>query len=197
MNPNLATVRKAILRDADPATLLIAVESGIRVYQRAPDSLVLPKDHKMLLPLIEAFAGKPAEFAEFVRSIRDDLEDSLHYEKLNTVFRRIFTKGVTMARRRRPTGAVLCVAKQLKKIGRELEYRDKLVVANVLEKAWGAKRLQALRSTRSELRVERLTEEQKEDVLADYWRKVDKSIERGDPLKMLGLTIDDILEVLA
>lgn len=169
-----------LLHASDIGKWMRLADSYIQAYNRIPDQFVLPKEHQLLKPIIDAFALDTQAFATYIRAMRDGSEGSA-YDELHDLYRTISVRALQAQRRSRiRKAALLLVPLVEQKIGRVLRYDDEVIVAKFVEQRWGSMRMMALASARGERQDKRLPSEDRAVMLEEFWRSIDRKLEQGE-----------------
>lgn len=163
-----------ILHDHDPAKWLVLVDQYVLTLTRVGE-LILPREHAVLRPVVEAFQDDLPGFVDYVRALRDTLPAGEAKINVHQFYRVLAVRHAQQVRRRRldkaldKAGAVL---------GRALDPDERRRVAILLEKHWGARRLQLLRDTKKQL-GRRVSTAERAELLDQFWAEVDAEIAAG------------------
>lgn len=169
-----------LLRAPDIGKWLRMADSYIQAYNRIPDQFVLPREHAVLKPVIDAFALDTQAFATYIRAMRDGSE-GIAYDELHDLYRTVSVRALQTQRRSRiRKAALLLVPLVEQKVGRVLRYDDEVVLAKFIEQRWGAMRMMALASARAERQDRRLPAEDRAILLEEFWRALDRKLDEGE-----------------
>lgn len=169
----LRDTTRAILKSTTPAVMLKLADKYIEAYNEMPEAFVLPREHVILLPIIEVFHDSLGDFVEYIKAIRNNLS-GVEKTDVHEFYRTISTRHVQQVRRKRAERALESLTKT---IGRQLEQDEKVRVVKNLEKHWGARRTAMLKQASGE---GDLTVNVRAQLLVDFWKQIDKEIEDGD-----------------
>lgn len=168
-----------MLKEPSPAKWLRLADTYIQAYNRVPNQFVLPRDHLVLKPVIDAFALDTAAFAAYIRAVRDGSHGE-QFDELHDLYRTVSVRALQTQRRNRfRKAALLAVPAVEKALGRPLHYDDEVVVAKFIEQKWAAMRMEAMATARAERKNNRLSTEDRALVLEKFWRELDEALERG------------------
>lgn len=176
---DLREATRTLMRQPDIARQLRLVDSYIQAYNRLPDQFVLPSDHALLKPIIEAFASDITAFAQYIKTLRDASETHC-YDELHDLYRTIDMRAMQAARRTRIRKAVVVLMPEFSKaLGRELTYEEQLKMARFIEHRWGAMRLAHMDEERRKHHAKRLPAEERTTTLAQFWKSVETALENN------------------
>jgi hypothetical protein len=146
-------------------------------FNQMPDAFVLPAQHAVLKPVIEAFNLDTATFVNYIRAIRDQYEPGQQKVELQRLYRTILTRSVQQSRRGRVHRAIVATEKML---GRTLDPDERDRVTLKLEQHWAHRRLEFLKSARSTTDKGRLNTDERSEKLQEFWDEIDAEIARGE-----------------
>ncbi len=171
---------RALMRRSDIASQLRLADSYIQAYNRVPDQFVLPADHAILKPIIEAFASNTSAFAQYIKTLRDASE-SKDYDELHDLYRTIDMRALQSARRSRIRKAVAVLLPEFSAaLGRDLTYEEQLKAARFIEHRWGAMRVAHMSEERSKHNKGRLPAEERTTSLSQFWSNIETSLENNN-----------------
>lgn len=177
---SLRDTTNILLRASDVGSWLRLADSYIQAYNRIPQQFVLPADHALLKPIIESFASDVVAFSAYVRALRDAIEDGTAKDELHDLYRMTSMRGLQQERRARINKAATILTEQVEPVlGRELTYEDRLQMARFIEHRWGDMRLTTMAEERKLRNSKRLTTEERNIVLHDFWKTLDTALENG------------------
>lgn len=169
-----------LLHAPDVGNWIKLADNYIQTRNKMPESFVLPANHAVLKPIIEAFASDAEAFSDYIRALRDS-SGGVVYDELHNIYRTISTRTLQVVRRTRLRKAVTTLLPHLeKRAGRAVNYREQMHICDLLEKEWGAMRLNLMRRERDALERKRLPTEERAAVLDAFWTDIDKKIEKGE-----------------
>lgn len=171
-------VTESLLRNPDKLTdLLTIADKHMQTYQESPELFMLPKAHEFLLPLIETFASDLEGFTFYLIELRDKFDrSSKQFVEIQKIYRRINGRHVQASRRDRIRRAV---AKAEDQWG-EIPFTLRMHWMAKLEHEWAQRRLVFLDHARQRLKTERLSTEQRTEVLLEFWDIIDTEIYEGN-----------------
>lgn len=192
---NLRDTTSYLLRAPDVGTWLKLADNYMQTYNRMPASFVLPADHAIVRPIVEAFASDTGAFADYIKALRD-ASDGVAYDELHALYRTISIRALQTTRRTRVRKAVLLLTPAIEELtSKTLSYDDQVVLAKYVEQAWGTLRLTLMDRERAALSRKRLDTEDRAVLLDAFWKDIDNKIEKGQVL--LGETsLDDLVELM-
>lgn len=177
---DLRTATSSLLRDPKVATWLKLADSYIQAYNRMPKQFVLPAEHSMLKPVIEAFAYDTDAFAQYIRALRD-AADGTAYDELHELYRMVSMRALQNERRARiRKGLLLLFPHMAAALGREPTYDEQMRIARFIEQRWGAMRIEFLASERRLYKTRRLSSEERNISLKRFWKSLDDALEKGE-----------------
>lgn len=174
---DLRDATKTLLRVPDVAKWLRLADTHIQAYNRMPERFVLPADHALIKPVIEAFANDTDAFAKYIRALRD-ASDGTAYDELHELYRTISMRALQSERRSRIRKAVAMLARLLAaELGRQITYDEAVMVGRYVETQWGIMRIEHLSHHRRLHNTKRLTSEDRAIALASFWASIDKALD--------------------
>lgn len=182
-----------LLRAHDAAAWLRRADNYIHAYNKLPTDFVLPADHAILRPIIEAFATDTQAFAEYLRAMRDG-STGVSFDEIHALYRTVGLRSLQVIRRTRTRRAVMLLLEDLQHVlGSELNYDAQIRIAKVLEQIWGSERMALLSRERSRMTSKKLTSEDRAVLLNAFWKDIDNKLERGE-VPLFGRTVSDIAQ---
>ena len=183
-----------LLRLPDVGAWLKLADNYIQTYNRLPERFVLPADHALLQPVIEAFAKDGEAFSTYIRALRD-ATDGVAYDELHALYRTVSVRVLQVVRRTRLRRAVMLLLPQLEPLlGRSIGYDDQQRVAKFLEQCWGAMRMAAMSEQRISQQSKRLNTDDRGLLLGDFWKQLDLEIDKGE-VPLGSSTLHDIINL--
>lgn len=174
---DLRAATRTILDSDEPADWLQLADMYIASFVAMPDSFVLPAQHAVLAPVVNAFYDNDVAFAEYVRALRDELPKGARRAAVHYVFRTINGRATQQVRRARMARALLVVEAML---GRKLEPDERKRVAAKLEQHWATRRREFLKAARGSTHKGRLTTDEQSALLKEFWDEIDAEIARRE-----------------
>jgi len=169
-----------LLRAPDVGKWLRLADNYMQTYNRMPETFVLPAEHSVVQPIIEAFAKDTAAFADYIRALRDG-STGIAYDELHALYRTISIRALQVERRTRVRSAVMIIINDLQElVGRAIKYDEQLKVAKIIEQIWGDMRMSLMARERSLVSEKRLAVDDRAVLLAAFWRDIDNKLARGE-----------------
>lgn len=194
---DLRQATKALVDAPDLAIQLRMVDSYIQSFNRLPSKFVLPYEHINLKPIIEAFAHDLKAFSAFIKALRDTCEGE-RYIEVHELYRTISLRALQQERRTRINRAIELLSPIAEQhFNRPLTADDRLRLGRLAEQRWGALRLDYMREARREYNADRLTAEQREEVLAEFWQSIQRGLDNGVVTLGGGDPVDYIKEYIS
>jgi hypothetical protein len=185
-----------LLRVTDPASQLRLADNYIQTYNKLPSRFILPSAHKNLQPIIEAFANDVNGLVAYIRAIRDASEGGA-YDELHDLYRTVSIRALQQTRRARIGKGVALVEKEVgRRLQREIHAEDRVTIARYIEQMWGAMRLEYMSAERSLRKADRLSSEERNIVLEEFWKKIDAELADGRVPIRTKNDMDDLTEKL-
>jgi len=174
---NLQSATEEILSVPDRAHEWVALaDEYMQSYNRSPNTFLLPWEHRFLKPLVETYAHNLEGFCQYVQGLRDSVpRDSLAWERLQQVYRKLTGRHVQQERRLRSDRAV---AKAEELYG-PTDYHTRLKWIANLEHEWAQRRLSFMEGFRQKTENHRLSVDERAEVLAEFWDMIDTEIQEG------------------
>lgn len=158
----------------DAAEWLRLADKYIGMYETDKKRFNLPDDHRQLESIVKKFAGDVAGFAEYILEIRNGFERGTpQYDNLNKLYRGVFTRGVQRERRAR---ADMAVHKAIDQHGPPPSFSERLSWIARREADWADRRLAFLEKVRHSSGYERLSREETNVLLRQFWASIDDEI---------------------
>lgn len=184
-----------LLRTPDVGEWLKLADAHMQAYNKMKSKFVLPADHAVLRPVIEAFAADTPAFVEYVKALRD-ASDGVAHTELHQLYRTISVRTLQATRRVRIRNAVNLLTPKLEAaLGRELTYQDKVRVGSFVEQCWGEWRMAAQEEERRSLRAKRINTEDRSALLDAFWRDIETALAAGK-VPLGDKTEADIIEMI-
>ena len=183
-----------LLRLPDIGAWLKLADNYISTYNRMPQRFVLPVEHALLKPIIEAFAKDGAAFTTYIHALRD-AADGAAYDELHALYRTVMVRVMQTVRRTRLRKATLLLLPQLEPLlGRDIAYDDQQRVAKFLEQCWGAMRIAAMSEGRTNQKAKHLNTNDRSVLLENFWKNLDQQLDQGE-VPMSEHTLQDIINL--
>ena len=173
-----------LLLNHEPAKWLRLADSYIQMFNKSPREFILPREHARLKPLIEIYAHDLQGFVLYILGVRDSYtHDAATYADLHKLYRTVSTRALQQDRRVRLNAAV---EKAMQLRGRPASFHTRATWARRMEQAWGQRRLQHMSEYRDKTQRNRLTVEERSEILDEFWKSIEEEIARGDLPPMEG-----------
>ena len=167
---------------SDPAERVVCFQIADKYlveYDRRPEFLLIPKEHAFSKPVVEAFANDSLAYAKWLRKLNTNyLERASEPSKLLTeVASRVQSRGLNQRRRAIESDALFAAIK------------SQAVKDVTLDKARYTKRLRDfikkdyeshLKSFRSKTSNGKLTQEERETIILEYWESMAQRAVSGE-----------------
>lgn len=165
-----------LLNDPSIADKLRLVDDYITHRMRAGRRFILPNEHGELEPLIEEYGANFAKFVNYVRSLRDTvMPRSEVYISLHELYRTLEVRLVQQQRRDRARRALEIYERK----NPRASYDDKMRWLRKLEQSWGRRRMAKMEEYRRKTATGRLSTEEREGILKEFWQDIDREIAVG------------------
>ena len=170
-------VTDRLISDPQVADKLRLADSYMLQRDRMGRSFSLPTEHALLRPIIDEYTHNFPEFVAYVRELRNTVQPrSSNYIALHELYRMLEVRLVQQQRRDRARKALAWLEKHYPK----LNFDQKQRWIRKLEQQWGRERLDTLDTARRKTARGRVTTDERESLLEDFWAEVDERIEKGD-----------------
>jgi hypothetical protein len=166
-----------LVKDPHVADKLRLADSYMLQQQRVGRDFALPREHMDLLPIIDRYSKSFHKFVAYVKSVRDTVPPrSTNYVTLHELYRMLEVRLVQQGRRERARRALMWLEGQYP----TLNYDQRQRWLRKLEQSWGKERMQALDNARRKTSRGRVSTEEREEILEQFWDEIDQRVERGD-----------------
>ena len=166
-----------LITDPHIAEKLRLADSYMLQVERMGRQFRLPSEHVVLEPIIEKYARNFPRFVAYVRELRDTVEPrSSSYIALHELYRMLEVRLVQQQRRDRARRALAWLEKHYPKLTSE----QKLRWVRKVEQQWGKRRMAAMEDVRRKTLRGRLSTDERETVLEEFWQEIDQEVEKGD-----------------
>jgi uncharacterized coiled-coil DUF342 family protein len=170
-------ITERLIDDPQVVDKLKLVDAYIIQLHKLGRQFILPHEHAELKPLVEAYANDLPKFVAYIKAIRDAVPQRGNtYIALHELYRTLNVRQVQQERRARAGKAWEWLERKHPK----LDYEQKTRWLRKLEQQWGRERLAYMDDIRRKLDKPRLTTEEREEVLDEFWREIDAGIKRGE-----------------
>ncbi len=162
--------------DPKAADKLRLADSYMLQQQRLGRNFVLPDKHAEIEPIIERYAQNLTKFVDYVKSLRDQAPPrSDGYFALHELYRTLEVRMIQQQRRERAKRAYAWLEHNHPK----LTYEQRQRWLRKLEQQWGRDRMDFLDAQRRKTGKGRLSTEEREELLQEFWAEVDAEIAAG------------------
>jgi hypothetical protein len=166
-----------LVSDPQVADRLRLADSYMLQLQRVGRNFVLPNEHSILQPIIDRYSKSFPKFVAYVKSLRDTVPPrSANYIALHELYRMLEVRLVQQQRRERGRKALAWLEKNHPK----LSYEQKQKWFRKLEQQWSKERMSALDGARRKTVRGRVSTDEREELLAEFWAEVDERVAKGD-----------------
>lgn len=177
MSINETTAR--LMREQDVARALRLIDKYMGVYRSDKKQFALPEEHQYMEPVIKYYAERASGFAKYILRLRNaKAHDAGQYSALNKLYRTVFTRAVQKERRARAEKAVRLAEATY---GPSPSFQERLAWIARREAEWARGRMEFLENVRQASGKGKLTREEANAAVADYWGQVDADISAGVP----------------
>ena len=175
---DLREFRATVLRLDKPEEVLRLADKYLAQMEEMGDSFVLPREHVLVKPVLEYYAGDQSGWLKFLDSIRQRLPKNRRkfHEGVQELFRTVEVRVVQAERRARIDAAVtMAVRKKLI----PADYDSKMQYGRKCTQTWQLRRTDTLAKA-AKAQGRKLTVEERELILSEFWREIDAEIVRGE-----------------
>lgn len=174
----LAVLREFLLDHETPGKLLEIADKYLHSMGKLGSEFVLPKQHEVLLPILEYYAGDLPGWVAYVKSIRDNMDRGTdRWRAVYELYRTLEVRNVQRERRERLNAAV-DMAVRLGWV--QPDFESKRRYANRCTNEWARMRTSLLDSVRSRTAKGRISEEERAELLERFWSEIDEFIQAGE-----------------
>lgn len=176
---DLREFRETLLRLDRPEEVLLLADRYLTQLEAMGDSFVLPREHVLVKPALEFYAGDLAGWVKFVKGVRDRLPVSgrQYHKGMNELYRKLEIRLTQQERRERLTRAVDMA---LRKGMVENNYDAKMVYARRCTKAWQTRRDNMLALAAKQTQTGRLSAAEGAELRDEFWQRIDEEIANGE-----------------
>ena len=176
---DLKEFRDTLLRLDRPGEVLRLADTYLRQFEDMGDKFVLPKQYELIKPVLETYYHDLAGWVKFVRGVRDRLPVSgrKYHPEVQELYRTLEIRLMQQTRRERLDKAV-AMAVRRKMI--ESTYDEKMRYARRCTQAWKVRRDNMLTVASKQTSKGRLSVEEREELLAEFWAGIDAEIDNGE-----------------
>lgn len=177
MNFEEATTK--VLQSVDPSTELRLADDYIAAWKKRGDLFVLPREYAHLKPIIERYSADTKRFLRYVRAVRDEIAEvdgmsSMRYKHLQEFVRTLDVRTVQALRRDRLRGALAWLEREHPGVSTA----QKKAWAVRVQQLWQKQRMAWLEAERKQ-RGGRLSEDERREVLDEFWDTLEQQITEG------------------
>ena len=176
---NIKEFRDTLLRLERPEEILRLADEYLQDLEHKGDRFILPREHIVVKPALEYYAGDMEGWVRFIKSVRDRLpvDGRRYHSGVQSFFRTVIIRLTQTQRRARLDAAVeMAVRKRLI----TNEYDDKMRYARRCTQVWKQRRDNLLRQHSAQTGSGRLSVEEREELLAEFWAGVANEIANGE-----------------
>lgn len=172
MNSDLHHVKQSIINSTNPAVLLEIIDGYIDLYNRSRANFILPAPHANLQVVIDACAHDGMEFRNFIREVRDSIDDSRVVD-VHRFYRKVNTRVSQRILRERKNIAIKKIQEHL-----NLEFTSGQwdAVYVWITQYWAKNREDFLALHRAAEPGRRLSSDQRTELSEEFWEKVDTDL---------------------
>ena len=176
---DLAEFRSTLLRIDSPEAVLRLADKYLTQMQEMGSSFVLPREHSIVLPALEYYSGDLKGWVKFIKGVRDRLpvNGRSYHEGMHELYRMVNVRLTQMERRERLDAAVIAAVR--KKLITDT-YEEKMRYTRRCTQLWKTRRDSMLRQAASQTGKGRLSVEERETLLEQFWAGVSEEINRGE-----------------
>lgn len=165
-----------LISDPQAADKLRLADSYILQLQRMGRNFVLPAEHTILEPIIERYGKNLPKFVDYVKSLRDSVPARTNsHIALHELYRMLEVRIVQQQRRDRARRALAWLEKEQPRLTSEQKTRW----VRKLEQEWGKERMEYLEAHRKKTGTGRLSSEERQELLDEFWQEKDAEIAKG------------------
>lgn len=171
----LATARNALLRKPDVCDWVKMADKYMAVYVSDKRRFVLPEEHKELDPIVKHYASRQKDFARFLLELRDAFpRGTAQYAELNKFYRTVLARAIQQERRVRSDRALELAEETY---GPAPSFSERLQWVARREAEWASERLDYLAERRRKTTGNKLSRDETNQLLEEFWAMVDHRIE--------------------
>jgi hypothetical protein len=147
-------------------------------YSKDPSSLKLDKRDSVLLPSLKKVVKDVSVLADAMLEIRDGIDRGhSQYKDVNKIYRSVLARAVQQERRERAERAFKAAEEQY---GKCPSFAERLRWIAALEHEWAGQRMTRLEEFRRKVTGMRLSRDETEHILDQFWADIDALIDDGD-----------------
>jgi len=174
---DLKEFRATLLRLDHPEQILQLADTYLTQQQTMGSSFILPKEHEIVKPVLDYYTGDLAGWVKFVKGVRDRLpvDGRKFHAGVHEFYRKLEIRHVQMERRSR-LDAALEVSLRKKLIPNT--YEDKMRYTRRCTQVWKQRKDNLLKLHTP--KTGRITVEEREELLDEFWKMIDTEIQNGE-----------------
>lgn len=174
----LQEVRDALLDADDPAGALRQADHLLDAYAKQREKYVLPREQVFFQAILDYYVDDLAGWVKFVTNVRDRLPERGDARRdVQALLRTLDVRLTQQVRRERISRAV---AMAIRKAMVKDVYDDKIRYGRRCVQSWKLRRETLLKSLRDRTATGRVSVEEREEALAEFWQGIDEEIDRGE-----------------
>lgn len=163
--------------DPQAADKLRLADNYMLQRQRMGRQFRLPDEHADIEPIIDRYGTNLEKFVSYVKALRDQAPPrSSGYIALHELYRTLEVRMIQQQRRERARKAYTWLEKNYPK----LTYDQRQRWIRKLEQQWGRERMAFLEGYRNKTKTGRLSTEEREELLQEFWADIDQGVDKGD-----------------
>jgi hypothetical protein len=174
---DLKEFRATVLRLDRPEDVLKLADSYLTRMQEMGDKFILPREHVLVKPALEYYAGDLAGWVKFVKSVRDRLpkDGRTFHQGIQELYRTLEIRLTQQERRERLDAAV---AVAVKKRLIDDDYDSKMRYARRCTQVWKIRRDNLLKAHIP--KKGRISLEERDELLTKFWEDIMAEIRNGE-----------------
>lgn len=173
----LRELRDTLLTISHPERWLILADDYLNRFEAQGKEFILPKEHKILAPILNHYVGDLEGWMRFVRSVRNGLPPrSLEYSRVHYVYSKVESRFL-VGRERRLTGLALDVALAEKLIPDTKEAKARY--ADRCRQHWKKLRAAMLNEARRASPTGRVSMNHRKELLKAFWAQLENDLNNG------------------
>jgi hypothetical protein len=178
---DLREFRDTLLRLERPEEVLRLADKYLDSMQAMQGDFILPKQHEIVKPALEYYAGDLKGWLKFVKGVRDRLpkQGRSFHPGVNEIFRRIEIRATQQDRRVRLSNAVQMAIRR-KLLPSNASDEDKRKYAAKCTQEWLMRKRILLTGTAKQTKTGRVSVAEREVLLKEFWAQIDAEIENGE-----------------
>lgn len=176
---DLKEFRATVLRLDKPEEVLRLADRYLMQMEEMGADFLLPRNHIIVRPILEYYAGDLKGWVKFVKGVRDRLpvEGRKFHEGVHEFYRTLLVRLTQIERRERLDAAV---AMALRKRMIEDTYDEKMRYSRRCTQVWKLRKDNLLKQHAASTKKGVLSLEEREELLAEFWTQVGDEIANGE-----------------